>query len=61
LELFVKIVGVLGVSADYLFGSTEEEGVIFDEEARSLMRDIQALNPRDREIASELIKIFSRK
>lgn len=61
LELFVKIATVLGVSADYLLGSVDEEGVLFDEEVRSIVRDLQALNPRDREAVSGLIKLLSRK
>jgi transcriptional regulator with XRE-family HTH domain len=61
LELFVRIATVLGVSADYLLGSIEEEGVLFDEEVRSIMRDLQALSPRDREAVSGLIRSLSRK
>lgn len=61
LELFVRIATVLGVSFDYLLGSVEEEGVLFDEEVRSIVRDLQALNPRDREVVSGLIRSLSRK
>lgn len=61
LELFVRIATVLGVSADYLLGSVEEEGVLFDEEVRSIVMDLQALNPRDREAVSGLIRLLSQK
>jgi len=61
LELFVKIARVLGVSTDYLLGNTDEEGILFDEEVRSIVKNYQALNPRDRETVSCLTKILSRK
>jgi len=61
LELFIRIATVLGVTADYLLGSVDEEGVLFDEEVRSIVRDLQALNPRDREAVSGLIRMLSRK
>ena len=61
LELFITIAGVLGVSADYLLGSATEEGMLFSEEVRSIMSDLQTLNPRDREAVSGLIRSLSRK
>ena len=61
LELFFKIAMVLGVSADYLLGSVEEEGVLFDKDVRSIMKDLQGLKPRDREAVSGLIKLLSQK
>jgi len=60
LELFVKIAGVLGVSTDYLLGNTDDEGILLDEEVRSMVRDYQALTPRDRETVYGLIKMLSR-
>jgi hypothetical protein len=52
---------VLGVSADYLLGSVDEEGLLFDNEIRPIVKDLQSLSPSDREAVSGLIEILTRK
>lgn len=58
LELFVAIARVLGVSTNYLLGYEDEEGLLLDEGLRQTIHDLQALNPRDRKILSEIIRLY---
>ena len=60
LEMFVEIARLLGVSANYLLGGDDEEGLLLDEGLRKTILNLQSLNPRDRNIISEMIRLFSK-
>lgn len=55
-EILLKMAGVLGVSTDYLFGSSDEKKFFFDAEVADLFAEYQALQPRDRKVVLEVIK-----
>ena len=60
LELFVELARVLGVSANHLLGGEDEEGLLLDEGLRQTILNLQALNPRDRTIVTEIIRLYGR-
>ena len=61
LDLFIKIAQVLGVSTDYLLGGEDEGGLLLNDELRETIVKLQALNPRDRMIVAEIIRLCGEK
>lgn len=56
-----KLAEILGVSVDYLLGRDHFEADIFDEEVRSLAREIQNLDYGDRNLLKSIIDSMRRR
>lgn len=60
LEVFARMVEVLGVSADYLLGGIDREEIRLDDETMKLFAEFKRLNQRDRQFYIELLKLVKR-
>ncbi len=57
LEVFARLVQVLGVSADYLLGGIDQEEIRLDDETMKVFAEFKQLNQRDRQFYIDLINL----